>query len=132
MAHWISLKRCTYTAAIYWPKSKLRLGCISKIMVQNTFKKMHGFFFVLSFTRSNVLYSPTFLSNFHKLQSVYFQMVPRTCISLLHSLSYRQLDLGMPFQAKNEKKVPIHKMLRSLSRLGAPVPLAGRSRENSL
>uniref|UniRef100_A0A8C7PYZ9 Ferredoxin 1 n=1 Tax=Oncorhynchus mykiss TaxID=8022 RepID=A0A8C7PYZ9_ONCMY len=53
------------------------------------------FFFVLSFTRSNVLYSPTLISHFHKRQSVYFQMILRICISLLQVLSYRQLDLGM-------------------------------------
>ena len=106
MVHWISLKCCTYTAAIYWTISKLHLGwnntlwafsCISKMMVQ---KKYVFFFFVLSFTRSTVSSSPTFLSHFHKLQSVSFQMVPRKCISLLQVLSYRQLDLSMSFHAK--------------------------------
>ena len=58
-------------------------------------KNIYIFFFVLSFIRSIVIYSPTFLSHFHKLQSVFFQMVPRICISLLQSLSYRQLDLSM-------------------------------------
>ena len=39
-----------------------------------------------------VLYSPTFNSHFHKIQSVSFQMIPRICISLPLGLSYRQLD----------------------------------------
>jgi hypothetical protein len=39
----------------------------------NGTKKNGWFFFVLSFTRSIVLYSPTFLSHLHKLQSVSFQ-----------------------------------------------------------
>ena len=43
-------------------------------MVQKTYKRKVVFFFVLSFTRSIVLHSPTFLSHFHKLQSVSFQM----------------------------------------------------------
>ena len=34
--------------------------------------KTVGFFIVLSFTRSNVLYYPTFLSHFHIRQSVSF------------------------------------------------------------
>jgi hypothetical protein len=51
-----------------------------------------------------VIYSPTLISHFHKLQRVSFQMVSIICISLLQVLSYRQLDLGMSFQAKIEKK----------------------------
>ena len=47
-------------------------------MQKNTTKLV--FFFVLSFTRSNVLYSPTFLSHFHKPQSVSSPMVPIICI----------------------------------------------------
>ena len=47
MVHWISLKLCTYTDAIYWPKCKLCLdwnntlwpfSCISKMMVQKKYK----------------------------------------------------------------------------------------------
>uniref|UniRef100_A0A8C7L1D1 cGMP-dependent protein kinase n=1 Tax=Oncorhynchus kisutch TaxID=8019 RepID=A0A8C7L1D1_ONCKI len=57
------------------------------------YKRKVFFFFVLSFTRSIVLYSPMFPSHFHKVQSVSFQMLPR--ISLLQGLSYSQLDLGM-------------------------------------
>ena len=49
--------------------------------------------FELSFTRSNVLYSPTFISHFHNHQSVSIQMVLRICISLLQVLSYRQLQM---------------------------------------
>ena len=37
------------------------------------YKQIVFFFFVSSFTRSIVLYSPTFLSHFNKLQSVSFQ-----------------------------------------------------------
>ena len=62
------------------------------------------FFFVFSSTRYIVLYSPTCNSHFHKLQNVCFQMVPRICMSLLQGLSYRQLDLGMSFQERIEKK----------------------------
>ena len=62
------------------------------------------FVFVLSFTRTIGVDSPTFLTHFHELQSVSFQMVPRTCISLLQGLSHRQLDLSMSFQAKIFKK----------------------------
>ena len=69
------------------------------------FLKTHAFLFIVSFTRSNVLYSPTLISHFHKLQSVSFQMVTRICISLLQVLSYRQLNMGMSFLAKIEKKV---------------------------
>uniref|UniRef100_A0A8K9WUF4 Uncharacterized protein n=1 Tax=Oncorhynchus mykiss TaxID=8022 RepID=A0A8K9WUF4_ONCMY len=50
--------------------------------------EQYVFLFVLSFTRSNVLYSPTLISHFHNLQSVSFQMVSRICISLLQVLSY--------------------------------------------
>jgi hypothetical protein len=57
------------------------------------YKRKVVFFFVLSFTRSILLYSPTF----HKVQNVSFQMVPRIYISLLQGLSYRQLVLGMSF-----------------------------------
>ena len=71
------------------------------------------FFFVLSFTRCNVLYSPKLISHLHKLQSVSCQMVSRICISLLQVLSYRQLDLGMSFQAKIEKKARIIKRFLS-------------------
>ena len=63
------------------------------------------FLLELCFTRSNVLYSPTLASHFHKLLSVSFQMVSIICISLLQVLSYRQLDLGMSFQAK--KRGPV-------------------------
>jgi hypothetical protein len=55
------------------------------------------FFLVLSFTRYNVLYFPTLISYFHKLQSVSFQMLSRICIYLFQVLSYRQLELGMSF-----------------------------------
>ena len=60
MVHWISLKLCTYTAAIYWPKSKLQLGwnntlwpfsCISKVMVQKKYKNNVGFFLCIIFYR---------------------------------------------------------------------------------
>ena len=60
-----------------------------------TEKQTVGFVFVFSSTRSIVLYSPTSLSHFHKLQSVSFHMVPSMCISLLQGLSYRKLDLVM-------------------------------------
>ena len=63
-------------------------------------KRLVGFFFVFSSTKSIVLYSPTFNSHFHKLQSVSFQMVPRICIALIQGLSYKQLDLGMSFRQK--------------------------------
>ena len=62
------------------------------------------FVFVSSFTRSIVLYSTTLFSNFHKLKSVSFQMLPRICISLLQGLNYRQLDLGMSFLVIKKKK----------------------------
>ena len=61
-------------------------------------KRLVGFLFIFSSTRSIVLYSPTFNSHLHKLQSVSFQMVPGICISLVQVLSYRQLDLGMSFR----------------------------------
>ena len=61
------------------------------------YKKTVGFIFVFSFTRSNVLYSPIFISHFHKLQSVTFQIISIIGISLLKCLSYRQLDLGISF-----------------------------------
>jgi hypothetical protein len=78
MVHWISITLCTYTAAIYWPTSKLHLGwnntlwpssCISKMIFFFFFYKwtIH-FVFVLSFTRSIVLYSTTLLSDFYKPQ----------------------------------------------------------------
>ena len=51
------------------------------------------FFFVLSLTRSNVFYYTTFLTHFHKIQSVSFQMVSRVCISLLQVLSYSHVDV---------------------------------------
>jgi hypothetical protein len=57
------------------------------------YKNIVGFFFVLSFTISIVLYSPTFLSHFH--QSVYFQMVPRKCISLLQGRSLQAVRFGL-------------------------------------
>ena len=60
-------------------------------------KRLLGFFFVFSSTRSIVLYSPTSLSHLLKRQSVSFQMVPIICVSLLQGLSYRQLDLGMSY-----------------------------------
>jgi hypothetical protein len=50
-----------------------------------------------------MLYSPTSISHFHKLQCVSFEMASRICISLLQVLSYRQLDLGVILD-KNEKK----------------------------
>ena len=42
-----------------------------------------------------MLYSPTFNSHLHILESVFFQMVPRICKSLVLGLSYRQLEMGM-------------------------------------
>ena len=98
----INLKLCTDTSAIEWPKSKLRLNCNNTLWpfscISKMMKKNNVFLFeLLSFTRSNVLYSTTFILNFHKVQSVSFQMVSRICISLLQVLSYRQLDLGMSF-----------------------------------
>ena len=49
----------------------------------------------ISSTRSIVLYSTTFNSHLHKLQSVFYQKVTRICISLLLGLSYRLVELGM-------------------------------------
>ena len=120
-----SVKLCTYTAAIWWPKSKLCLGqnnplwpfsCISKMVQKKNKKKTHVFFFVLSFTRSLVLYYPKLISHFHKLQNVSFQRVSRICTSLIQVLSDRQLDLGMSFQAKIGKKGRMFKrFLRNLT-----------------
>jgi hypothetical protein len=62
-------------------------------------QKNSCFLLVLSFIRCNVLYSPTFLSHVHELQSVSIQMVLIICISLFQGLSYRQLDLGPELQA---------------------------------
>ena len=89
----IRLKLCTQTATIWWRRSKLQLDSYLKVWPFSCISNMSYFFiFVLSFIRSNVLYSPTFISHFHKLQSVSFQMVTRICISLLQGLSYRQLQ----------------------------------------
>jgi hypothetical protein len=79
---WLTLIALVYT---YYFLSK---------MVQ---KKRLFFFFVLSFTRSKMLYSAPLIEHFHKLQSVSFQMVSRICTSMLQVLSYRQLDLDMLF-----------------------------------
>ena len=66
-------------------------------------KKMPIIFFEIFFTRSDVLYSHTIILHFN-FKSVSFQMVSGICISLLQGLSYRQLDLGMQFQAKMYKR----------------------------
>ena len=58
---------------MYWPKSKLRLDKILAFLLHfkdDGTKKNIFFPFVLSFTRSIVLYSHTLISHFHKLQSV--------------------------------------------------------------
>ena len=72
-------------------------------------KKTVVFVFVFSSTRSIVLYSPTFNSHFHKLQSVSFQMVPIIRMSLLKGLSYRQLDWECHFRQKLKKNGAIPK-----------------------
>ena len=68
-------------------------------------KKKNFFFFVLS----NVLYPPTFISHFTFPQTskCFLSNGIRICKSLLQVLTYRQLDLGMSFQAKMEENGPI-------------------------
>ena len=106
MVHWISLKLCTYTAAIQWPKSKLCLGWNSTLwpFFCNT-QMLFSFYYLLPDILCNILLHSFHISTNFKVYP--FQMVPRICISLLQGLSYRHLDLGMSFRRtlEEEKKI---------------------------
>jgi hypothetical protein len=62
------------------------------------------FFSVFSSTRSIVLYSPTFSSHFHKLQSVSFQNGNNNMHILAYGPELQAVRFGMSFYVKIEKK----------------------------